>query len=390
MKPEIPQSARDALARQSAADEHLSADLLNGFIEQTLNAAEQKLVTAHLAACADCREVVFLAGSAFEADDQLVAASIAEHEPVTAKARSRWASWKWLVPALAGIIVAAGFVVERDLSLGTHPMASRAADRSATAPASRENNLIVDERKPAAPTPPVRSSEGKTASTHKPKSNDGVAQQERVQATQRESAASMSASMVSPASQQPAAPATSVVGGAVSGAAPASPQARSAAKVSESSQKRSSTGTGVIAKAETPALPGLLQSAPSSGNDLTYIPAAHKPLPTPSHWRITDDGQLEHAVSPGAWTRILADQAVLFHAVAVIGNDVWAGGDNGALFHSTDAGEDWTRVALTADGQPETGTIVSIQLDSSLQGSVITNSGTTWTTSDGGKSWSRH
>jgi hypothetical protein len=69
MKHQLPQSARDALARQTAADEHPSADLLNGFLERALAAGENARVTAHLASCAECRDIVFLASTANE-DEQ--------------------------------------------------------------------------------------------------------------------------------------------------------------------------------------------------------------------------------------------------------------------------------------------------------------------------------
>jgi photosystem II stability/assembly factor-like uncharacterized protein len=75
--------------------------------------------------------------------------------------------------------------------------------------------------------------------------------------------------------------------------------------------------------------------------------------------------------------------------VAVVGNDVWAGGNNGALFHSVDGGEHWAQVVLSADGHPETGAVASIHFDTVSQGSVRTETGSTWTTSDRGQSWNK-
>ena len=51
-------SARNALARQAAAGEHPSADLLNAFVERALSTGEDERVTSHLAACAGCRQIV--------------------------------------------------------------------------------------------------------------------------------------------------------------------------------------------------------------------------------------------------------------------------------------------------------------------------------------------
>jgi hypothetical protein len=106
-------------------------------------------------------------------------------------------------------------------------------------------------------------------------------------------------------------------------------------------------------------------------------------------WRISTAGRLERSTSPGEWTPVLSEQPVAFRAVASIGNDVWAGGSDGALFHSSDAGEHWTKVALVADGEPEQAVVRSIHFDTPAEGRVTTDAGTTWSTLDGGKTWTR-
>jgi hypothetical protein len=166
----------------------------------------------------------------------------------------------------------------------------------------------------------------------------------------------------------------------------------------------------------------VVQNTPNGGNDLTY---AHKAAPgiTPAvggkdqtaaaslksglvssgqpaavnklakaelpraHWRISADGHLERALPGTAWTRVLADQPIAFRVVATIGSNVWAGGNGGALFHSTDQGETWNKVVLNTKRQAERSAIVSIHFDNAVQGSVTTDSGATWTTSDGGQTW---
>jgi len=117
--------------------------------------------------------------------------------------------------------------------------------------------------------------------------------------------------------------------------------------------------------------------------------AAAEPVPR-FRWRITTDGQLERSLSSGSWTRVLSEQPVAFRAVDVIGNSVWAGGSDGALFHSVDGGERWTRVTLGVGGETGNGIIVSIHFDSPLQGSVTSDGGVTWRTADGGQTWARH
>jgi photosystem II stability/assembly factor-like uncharacterized protein len=105
-------------------------------------------------------------------------------------------------------------------------------------------------------------------------------------------------------------------------------------------------------------------------------------------WRVNADGQVEHQTEDG-WSRALADQAVVFRVVYARGNEVWAGGEGGALFHSTDGGQKWDKVALSGVNGPESGTITTIRFSTPQQGIVITTSATIYTTSDGGATWAR-
>jgi photosystem II stability/assembly factor-like uncharacterized protein len=106
-------------------------------------------------------------------------------------------------------------------------------------------------------------------------------------------------------------------------------------------------------------------------------------------FQITSDGHVERELPGGGWTRMLAEQPAVFRVVSITGVNVWAGGNSGALFRSVDRGEHWTPVALTANGQTESGTIVSIHFDTPLQGTIGTEEGATWHTSDGGLTWTK-
>ncbi len=92
-------------------------------------------------------------------------------------------------------------------------------------------------------------------------------------------------------------------------------------------------------------------------------------------------------MTPDQWTRVLEDQPVSFRAVAAVGNDIWAGGNSGALFHSSDGGEHWSKVSLAANSNVESGAVISIRFDDEQHGVVATDSGTRWTTTDGGLNW---
>ncbi len=112
-------------------------------------------------------------------------------------------------------------------------------------------------------------------------------------------------------------------------------------------------------------------------------------MPPRSRWRVTSEGHLEHGLSGDIWVQALPNEAVKFRAVGTVRNNVWAGGDGGALFHSPDGGLHWSKVALGTGDENEHAAITSVSFDSALQGSVTTESGASWTTSDGGQTWTK-
>jgi hypothetical protein len=80
---------------------------------------------------------------------------------------------------------------------------------------------------------------------------------------------------------------------------------------------------------------------------------------------------------------------VIFRALSVSANadEVWAGGSTGALYHTLDGGNSWTRVVPSATGISLTGDILSIQFSDPRNGTVTTSSTEVWTTLDDGQTW---
>ncbi|HKF04854.1 MAG TPA: YCF48-related protein, partial [Candidatus Sulfotelmatobacter sp.] len=78
-----------------------------------------------------------------------------------------------------------------------------------------------------------------------------------------------------------------------------------------------------------------------------------------------------------------------FRAVASNGPDVWAGTSGGLLYHSTDAGSNWSRTVPSASGVSLTGDIVSLEFVDPQHGRVVTSTPEIWTTSDGGQTWQK-
>ncbi|MGB7555325.1 MAG: hypothetical protein WBM04_13205, partial [Candidatus Korobacteraceae bacterium] len=137
--------------------------------------------------------------------------------------------------------------------------------------------------------------------------------------------------------------------------------------------------------AETESSTAVQQTAPLTfGKTQMGMLSVHAVRP---QWRIGPQGHLERSIAADQWSRVLNDQPITFRAVAAVGNDVWAGGNGGALFRSPDGGEHWNKVPLAASSNVETRAIVSIRFDDAQHGVVTSDGGTHWATTDGGFTW---
>lgn len=81
--------------------------------------------------------------------------------------------------------------------------------------------------------------------------------------------------------------------------------------------------------------------------------------------------------------------ATVFRAVSANGADVWAGGSNGVLYHTADAGNHWIRVVPASGGMTPMGDIVTVEFSDAQHGRITTSTSETWTTGDGGQSWQK-
>jgi photosystem II stability/assembly factor-like uncharacterized protein len=74
------------------------------------------------------------------------------------------------------------------------------------------------------------------------------------------------------------------------------------------------------------------------------------------------------------------------HVVSVSGNEVWAGGENLRLEHSSDNGATWESVKLPAKNGYEHA-ITHIRIRTPQEGTINSDDGTSWITTDGGRTW---
>lgn len=425
----IPKSARDVLAKQTAADAHLLPDLLNAYVEHSLSDAEKQQVTLHLASCAECREVVFLASAAGE--EELESALVAavpppDLRPAVAPAQQAqgpygcavleprpkppkmW--WKWALPLTAVVIVGAAVLVERDhfsgmMSRSTADMVAEkrtavepaASGAPATVPNPTANPATAEENQASArtsvmvTTPPALPSRAKQQAANK---IDLTEQAHRAAPAgeQREELALQTPQ--APLASKVESPHSTALAGAVASAPPA--VAKAVAPPPSASQTVDVTSAAPLVQADNAdlsanAAPDLKTQAMAKSltgdqlGSLTTLEMERSPAPAKTRWRISRDGHVEHTVGPSTWERVMVAEPVTFHVVATVGNNVWAGGSQGALFHSSDGGKHWDRVGLAG----EQGAVTSIHFSTAQQGSLTSDSGATWTTSDGGQTWSK-
>lgn len=392
MNQNLPNSMRNALARQATPDTHPSPDLLTAFVEHALSGGENQRVTEHLAGCAECREIVFLAASAADepvANEQDWMATTAPvprispallakaHPPQTTASaspseapRRRWSPrLVWTTTLAAAVLLVSGLLLKQRFVAvrTTSQLASEVASSAPTPRVTEPQRAVAPQLSVGSAAPrPDRQAQAKTARAKRELALHydalGVVPESSTVAQKHSAVPSVPSG--SAAIQQPS---TSAIGEPLTAAAPAAPHVNSFAA---SEAKRAGANPASTSQ--------LMLSPPPS----TRSVGAMHPL-----WRITADGHLEH-FGQGGWTRVLVNQSATFRVVSVIGDEVWVGGNGGALFHSSDKGQQWGRVSVVTSSGTVTATIVSIQFDDLENGVVITEGGSRYRTSDGGVTWS--
>jgi len=390
MNPELSKTVRDALARQTAGDVHPSADVLTSFAEQTLPVEEKRLVTDHLARCGDCREVVFLASSAAEEpaaqeeEQELMplvavprispalqaqaklAATVRAIPAAASPKEARGRKWSlrlvWAVPVAAALVLSFGVFTQKRTMSRPQP-ASNATLTARVQPPPETQHEIAEQAPP--PAALMKLPEEKQPKAAKAKG----APQTTVNALKYERLPDVAENRAAPLAKS----------------AKPSEAADMQSKLYVLSQKAaappvSTSNTFAESATSDNAPAGALLAAPQTS--ARGLGAAH------TQWRITADGHVEHLVA-SAWIPALTNQATIFHVVAVVGNDVWAGGEGGALFRSSDRGQHWNRVSLANASGAEAGMITSIHFDGVQHGVVTTDTGVRWVTSDGGVTWTK-
>ncbi len=359
--PEFPKIARERLdAQQAGGGAHPDADLLAAFAEQLLSAQEREQVLAHLAVCADCRQVVALAFPA------------AEHpEPARSAEDSRvWHEW-WVF-RWAGLAAALTIIVVAVYLARPHPRVGQEATAPEKASDSFATPVPPHVPAPVAPAPPQQKpAPRREAAKKSDKRVSGAAPITRPAESYDAVAALNSAPVNAPAA-----------------AADQSVEFQAAAPPPDAAKERASTAATDQMEARPPqatvlngAVGGALaRSAPAPLAKTRKVAAM-------TRWSISESGSLQRSDDGGrTWNDVDVAGATGFRTVAAIGSDVWAGGARGALFHSRDGGDHWTRIAVGAAENPLRADISRIEPTGATI-AVITSTGEKWVSTDSGATW---
>jgi hypothetical protein len=441
--PNLPKVVRDRLAGAPAgiANQHPDADLLTAFVEGAVSGRERDQLLSHLAACADCREIAALAAPEGVADSQLVAAAAAPAHKWWKFSMLRWAA----VSATAVVVLAVGLRmrspqeqvritsdagdrrVKVTASLETEAGMQAAGDRDKSA---REENAPADQKSAAAlPNPANRKAattlldefEAKQRAT-KPRpsssrTDTGTLARNEVKSTESQPAvaseagavqareatnadqlaASKPVAAVAPAATANGHAASDIEAAKVSVARAKSANAQLALNKEKKDESRSATnmeaassvrpvqgfagqasgaGSGISGPTPRPAAP--VMSAPTS------IPAAKLP---PARWTIDVSGKLQRSNDLGkTWQAVPVNDGARLNALAVLESEMWAGGAAGALYHSSDGGNNWTRLRPAVGQFVLDDDVVRISLPDA-QHVTVTTASSVWASADGGQTW---
>ncbi len=370
---------------QPSPGQHPSPDVLNAYIEHVLPTSEERQVRAHLSACAECREVVYLASSAVEEPAALAAAA-------APAPRVRW--WTWAVPLAAVLVVASTVFLVQKQNLGNirsaAPQEIAQARRDAAPPETAPQvSLSNDSVERQSHITPPRQLEPKLSKESQPLAKDKAqnaaapvarTQADRLQSygrAQLEANAAPTPAMRAEPANNIAARTGGVTAGAVASASPPPAQNQTVQVTSETAMVDEQTADQ--AKTLTLNAPAKNEAAQ---NAYLFRSARAKKIQSSVEWRVSADGKLEHLLL-GEWKQISASPQAQFLTVSSVGSDVWAAGKNLALYHSPDNGVNWERQNLPA----ATTDIVHIEFMSATIGVLKTSSAGAFSTHDGGKTW---
>jgi hypothetical protein len=421
---------------------HPDADLLTAFAEQALSAVERDGVLEHLARCGYCRETVALALPAMEsmaapvAEDASKVGTMISRQRPQPKRIFAWPTLRWAALA-AGVVVVASVLLLRPGKLNQPQPPSANQQVAVNVPPVPAPQIAS----PSLPPPTAAASIGQPAAATRAdeiRSKPELGLSKKLKAGQvaapppsAESGMLLAENKIAANPKDsrgpdngPGASAGARVLDYSAGAIPRTNETVTVAAASPVVQTEVSTealpvpqnGDRPIAKAkpapqtETSQLQGTISSSirelPVQGRNVVSMAQLAPPQsPTGAQavtWAITA-GALQRSLDNGqSWQDVLRpDHPLLCYASHDA--DIWAGGQAGTLFHSTDNGVTWVLVKPSSKGRQLSSDVTHIdvhrdlhkEIGANMRGGVSnlaeivvsTSDNETWSSADGGKTW---
>jgi hypothetical protein len=414
-------------AAQPAQTEHPSTDILVAFVERALKTTERERVMGHLSACPACRQAAALAApeGVFE---NAGAAAASRALPFRLPPVMRWVS----LAATLAVAVGVGLISYE------HQSASRQTRMPDVATARSQVEAQARPALDGEATPKIRKTERKKSAPNNervdgipalsPQATDGSFKGEKVERAGNSLGAGLGKEKKSATAEARQSQLTdsfanrrdqgnenlpSIQGenagqaGAsapvmATASAPALVQATKERDLDRSSEQRNAESSSVQGALVGGVVGGRLQSGPAAAKVIRSVAIGGPSTAKASavdygefvRWTISAGGQLQRNSQDGALTVVEPAPGVTIRAVAAEGIEVWAAGvqpdlyaeqwqQRPVLFHSSDAGETWTRI-----NGPWQRPISSLNLTSKNSLIVLAQDGA-WITSDAGKSWAK-
>ena len=317
---------------------HPDSDQITALAEGALLPRERDELFAHMAVCADCREVLSVAAGA-EPLAKLKAFIVPRPaHPIT----RTWLPWASIAAGLLAAV--SGGLIYHQNALNRKPIA-----------------VVLNE---PAPVESTTMQQSQLESVKKPDERS-AAKEERLPAARQSSLA------VEPLREDRSQPGTQIYMG------------------QQDSIQNQNAGSGQVAinnllaqRAASPRSSATFANvAPASPISNAFAATSARP-----HWRINSTGQPERSFGRDVWQAVLPDEGSKMRVVSVIDGQVWVGGEHSCLYLSTDNGNTWNRVALPTKGGSEH-VILHIHFQTPQAGTVESEDGTLWATSDAGITW---
>lgn len=352
VNPEVNRMKRLISGRLSvpAAGPHPEAEQLAALVERAISKEDRRSLLEHVAACRDCREILYLS-----------LPDAAENQQILAYPRRRpRLAIGWATLAASVVIVGSLVITNRDAfehRPAIEPVASAPAGNALEKQYSSRNakaqikSLQTEKASPA----PVAEARLKTRPaekhmTAKPQGSMQFDQSGEVHFTGN------SANEVEHFAS--------------------APEARPAPQPAPVAQ------TAAVKAANPQAL--RVEAQARQVDALAKVSEAD--LATPL-WRVGADGVPQRSLDGGQNWQAASAPTGTFHAVSSVGRDIWLGGSDGLLYHSSDSGQNWARISPAMGSTKLESDITHITFTDTLTGTISTVNGQVWSTSDGGQSW---